>query len=438
MRKNILFLVLALLCLDFSSQGQSKIPDYLPLKIGDQLPESFWQLEHLIYNSGKTTRQKLSAYKGKLIILDFWATWCTACLKSFPKMAQLEKQFDEKLVAIKVTYQSLEIVSEFDRGPTGMSLKENVGSELSSVVQDKAFTALFPHKLIPHLVYIGTDGRVIGFSDSQELNAELIQAMLTGDNSNIPNKQDYETHLPLFLARAYDKIVSYSVLYKGHISGLTTGNYFRRKGGAVYGKAMTNYPLLNLYSLAAGEVYPWLNSKRIISEASNLDVLTAYNRDSSNPNTRPNLYTVDICLPPAKTNLLYRKMLDLLNESSDFNGMVQRRKVKCLVLVKKGRRVPEELNSKGGELALHFFADGKPGVLSNVSMSDFVVTLNNLEQITPLIIDETGIEQKVDLRLAPFSSLESLNNDLSQYGLQIKEAERPLDVFVIQDDKPTN
>jgi hypothetical protein len=40
MRKNILFLVLALLCLNFSSKGQGKTTDSLSFKIGDQLPET--------------------------------------------------------------------------------------------------------------------------------------------------------------------------------------------------------------------------------------------------------------------------------------------------------------------------------------------------------------------------------------------------------------
>jgi thiol-disulfide isomerase/thioredoxin len=36
---------------------------------------------------------KLSDYKGKMIVLDFWATWCGPCRASFPKMQELVKKY---------------------------------------------------------------------------------------------------------------------------------------------------------------------------------------------------------------------------------------------------------------------------------------------------------------------------------------------------------
>jgi len=33
----------------------------------------------------------LSAYKGKVVYLDFWASWCTPCRQSFPWMSQIQQ-----------------------------------------------------------------------------------------------------------------------------------------------------------------------------------------------------------------------------------------------------------------------------------------------------------------------------------------------------------
>ena len=43
--------------------------------------------------SGKTV--KLSDYKGKVVILDFWATWCGPCKASFPMMQKAVNQFKD-------------------------------------------------------------------------------------------------------------------------------------------------------------------------------------------------------------------------------------------------------------------------------------------------------------------------------------------------------
>lgn len=40
------------------------------------------------------TSQSLSAYKGKVIYLDFWATWCGPCIKEAPAFEALAKEFE--------------------------------------------------------------------------------------------------------------------------------------------------------------------------------------------------------------------------------------------------------------------------------------------------------------------------------------------------------
>lgn len=39
---------------------------------------------------------RLNDFKGKIVILDFWATWCVPCIRSFPAMQKLIKQYKNK------------------------------------------------------------------------------------------------------------------------------------------------------------------------------------------------------------------------------------------------------------------------------------------------------------------------------------------------------
>ena len=47
----------------------------------------------------------LEDYRGKVVLIDFWASWCPPCLKSFPKYDDLRREIgttDFEIVAINV------------------------------------------------------------------------------------------------------------------------------------------------------------------------------------------------------------------------------------------------------------------------------------------------------------------------------------------------
>jgi peroxiredoxin len=48
--------------------------------------------------SGKTV--KLKDYHGKVVLLDFWATWCTGCKKEIPWFAEFQKTYGAKRLAV--------------------------------------------------------------------------------------------------------------------------------------------------------------------------------------------------------------------------------------------------------------------------------------------------------------------------------------------------
>ena len=66
------------------SSAQKTI-EYSNIKVGDTAPD-------ILFNNltkYKTSEQRLSNFSEKLLIIDFWATWCSPCVGMLPRMDSL-------------------------------------------------------------------------------------------------------------------------------------------------------------------------------------------------------------------------------------------------------------------------------------------------------------------------------------------------------------
>lgn len=102
--------------------------------------------------------QDLSQYKGKIIVLNFWATWCSPCREEMPDLSELHTKFINKnVVVLGVAVDELALVKAFAQAtPVSYPLfaADNVGMELSyNLGNDKG--------VLPYTVIINASGQVV-------------------------------------------------------------------------------------------------------------------------------------------------------------------------------------------------------------------------------------------------------------------------------------
>jgi thiol-disulfide isomerase/thioredoxin len=120
---------------------------------------------------------RLSAYRGKVVLINFWATWCPPCRAEMPDLVRLQREYAKQgLQIIGITYppQTKTLVRRFAR-----SLKVNYPIILGTRQIKARFSS---EETLPLTVVIDRDGKVTdvisGILLRQEFD-EKIKPLLT-------------------------------------------------------------------------------------------------------------------------------------------------------------------------------------------------------------------------------------------------------------------
>jgi thiol-disulfide isomerase/thioredoxin len=114
----------------------------------------------------------LASFKGKVILLNFWATWCGPCRAEIPSLVELQEQYADDLVVLGLSVDDpaeklLPYAAEFK-----MNYPVLVGNGREDV--QEAFGPLFG---IPVSVIIGRDGLIAkkhsGIATKEQIEREI-------------------------------------------------------------------------------------------------------------------------------------------------------------------------------------------------------------------------------------------------------------------------
>ncbi|MGQ7854124.1 TlpA family protein disulfide reductase [Pedobacter sp. WC2501] len=116
--------------------------------------------------NGKTS--SLSDYRGKVVLLDVWATWCAPCIAEQPALETLEKSFEGK----NVVFISLSIDTDKAKWKDMVEKKKLSGVHLFTnnkgpIVTDYEVTE------IPRYILIDKEGKMVSFDAPRPSDAKL-------------------------------------------------------------------------------------------------------------------------------------------------------------------------------------------------------------------------------------------------------------------------
>ena len=112
--------------------------------------------------------------KGKVVLIDCWATWCAPCVKKFPHLVETHKKYAEKgLVCMSLSMDKLGDLREYKKDKVLTFLKEK-GATFPNLIaaepkeDDSQLTKLLGDcTSIPYMVLFDRNGRRVWESDQR-------------------------------------------------------------------------------------------------------------------------------------------------------------------------------------------------------------------------------------------------------------------------------
>ncbi|MCH7415291.1 TlpA family protein disulfide reductase [Belliella sp. R4-6] len=433
MKKQITLLIALLLSI--YALGQQKLE---PLDIGDKIPNLKFD-NVLNHSSGEIL---ISDFKGKLLILDFWATWCAPCVASFPKLDSLDKAFGDDLAILPVTYQDKEEVEKlFSRMAKLKDIKKPM------VYGDNILRRMLPHKSLPNYVWVNGDSEVVGISEGKDVTAENIKSYIDNGEINFENKVyeeiSFNATTPIFLenSEVFKDVLEFQISKSPYVAGI---DLFAKVNWGIDDKplviSLVNMPLINIFSYA---YWDKPNERFFGTNRIKMDLAVQEKLKPGYSGTQflnwlndGNGHNVEFIIPQfllPKRDQIIENALDLL--FPEYKVRIEQANWPVYALIYEGENINHLKSNKNLRVNKAGFTEL---IMEYCEIESFISLLNikNLNRYPRPVINQTGIDFPIDLRLeGNLFNLEDLQKALAIYNLKLVEKDVEIDVLHIQSNQ---
>lgn len=436
----VFFLLGSLISINLVAQETVKAKVIVPVKkfeskieaieIGERVPDIIFR--NVLNYAKKSVR--LSEFKGKIVILDMWSTTCASCISAFPKVEKLQKEFKDEIQILLVNPHTDKYDSEARIKSVLRSLQTRTGyyPSLPMPIHDSILNYYFPHKTVPHYVWIDGDGKLLAISRAADLTRENIKAILVGSPTTISRKDDwsFDRNMPILVdgngGEAGEFI--YRTIFTGFRDGIGFASGIRiNDEGYVHGIYMLNKPLRQYITEAFPDKLNNVTSSRVILEVS--DPL----KFEWDPGVEFR-YCYDVSIPPVPREkfTITKYLQEDLKRYFNITVHTEKRKVKCMVVRKASDFSIPQTKYDQPDIVLESFS--KSRYIRCYSINNI---LRILDQSQIPLIDESGVSNDlIDVEFSKDFNIQNLHSvilELRKVGFDVREEEREIEMVVISD-----
>jgi thiol-disulfide isomerase/thioredoxin len=127
----------------------------------------------------------VKAQKGKVVLIDCWATWCPPCVKKFPHFVELHKKYGEKgLVCVSLSMDKYSDEDSYKQEKVLTFLKDK-GAVFQNFVasepkkdEEPLLKLLGDYSAIPYMVMFDRTGKKVWVSDEKKLTDEQLDKLI--------------------------------------------------------------------------------------------------------------------------------------------------------------------------------------------------------------------------------------------------------------------
>jgi thiol-disulfide isomerase/thioredoxin len=400
--------------------------DVTPLHRGDRVPD-FMFTE--VYNYSRDTI-RLSDFRGKLVILDFWGTICYGCITTFPLVDSLQKQFNDQIQIVLVGRETKDSVDRFFR------LRRRVTKpSVPFITNNRQLEKLFPNTGVPYHVWIDEAGVVKYTAISKYTTVQNIEAYLNREMPPIPDKIQ-NVYVPSFFDKRWQSSLRYYTYlseWNGQIHIETPDN----KDGVIF-KGLAAQTPENLYQIAFNHLD---KDKRVFDRPGR--TLVQFDNKADVDSFTKKRYNYQMMIPENVKTDIYELLREDLDRIFQCEARIEKKEVKCFVLTRTGPL--DKIISKGGPIKKTFryqsittTDNDSLRYYLNLPFAGFSERLRTIVEshLQLPYIDSVNYDGNVDIVMKAetldYPSLENLQTELKRYGLLLEEKMCMLDVLVIK------